>query len=401
MKPGAEFAVVRYQRLPGNRRARPWVIPLALLASLATAPLMASPPTDQDPDLEPFERMGQALGSLSYEGILVYSHENRMETLRIQQRVVDGRVQASLESLNGQPRHIQQDGPQVVCRLSGEHLIAVAQRALGQQTPAGRPLKARDLAPHYLVQSQGQTRVAGRPTQVMAILPGDDLRYGYRFYLDTATGLPLKMDLLDADTGIIEQIMFTSLTLDPANPRSTHTVPLSPLAPSMIGGSPQPTPEVASPPAMPSVPPGEVIAPALPSAPLEAGDRPGMPSAAQGGISPLALPSGAPEAASLPATTAWTFQGLPPGFLLAVTERIPDAAGNPMEHFIISDGLATISVYVESAAQEGLNGASRIGAIHAQGGRIAGHQVTVVGEAPARTIAAVLSALRHQPETGG
>ncbi|HPB76507.1 MAG TPA: sigma-E factor regulatory protein RseB domain-containing protein, partial [Chromatiaceae bacterium] len=142
------------------------MISLALLASLATAPLTASPPADRDPDLEPFERMGQALGSLSYEGILVYSHENRMETLRIQQRVVDGRVQAVLESLNGQPRHIQQDGPQVICRLSGEHLIAVAQRALSQQTPAGLPLKARELAPHYLVQSQGQTRVAGRPTQV-------------------------------------------------------------------------------------------------------------------------------------------------------------------------------------------------------------------------------------------
>ncbi|HPB76033.1 MAG TPA: sigma-E factor regulatory protein RseB domain-containing protein [Chromatiaceae bacterium] len=30
--------------------------------------------------------------------------------------------------------------------------------------------------------------------------------------------MPLKTDLLDADTGIIEQIMFTSLTLDPADP---------------------------------------------------------------------------------------------------------------------------------------------------------------------------------------
>lgn len=388
MKPAAEFAVVQHLHLPGNRPARPWVVPLVLMASLATAPLMASPPTD--PDLEPFERMGQALGSLSYEGILVYSHENRMETLRIQQRVVDGRVRAVLESLNGQPRHIQQDGPQVVCRLSGEHLIAVAQRALGQQTSAGGPLKARDLAPHYLVQSQGQTRVAGRQTQVMAILPGDDLRYGYRFYLDTETGLPLKMDLLDADTGIIEQIMFTSLTLDPADHGSTPT------APPMAEG---PNPEAVRSPAMPAASTDAAGSPVMPS-PTQAADSSVLPSPNQA-VSPPALAPGPPEAASLPAATAWTFQGLPPGFLLAVTERIPDAAGNPMEHFIISDGLATISVYVESRAQEGLNGASRIGAIHAQGGRIAGHQVTVVGEAPARTVAAVLSALRHQAEAGG
>lgn len=362
MKPDAESAAVRHQRPPGTRPLGPLVAALVLLAS----PLAASPLPD--PDLEPFERMGQALDSLSYEGILVYSHQNRMETLRIQQWVVDGRVQAVLESLSGQPRLIQQDGPQVLCRLSGEHLIAVAQRALGQRTSSGQPLKARDLAPHYLVQSQGQTRVAGRQTQVMAITPGDDLRYGYRFYLDTETGLPLKMDLLDADTAIIEQIMFTSLTLEPAGPRPGTTAPLS--SPTTAGALSSPTTDAPS-----AVPPVAAGSPA-----------PG---------------SGIPEATSNPAVTTWTFQDLPPGFNLALTERIPDAAGNPMEHFIISDGLATISVYVESAAQEGLNGASRIGAIHAQGGKIAGHQVTVVGEAPARTVAAVLSAVRHQPESGG
>ena len=370
MKPDAESAVARYQRPRGIRSLGPRVAALVLLASLPTPTLVASPLPDQDPDLEPFERMGQALGSLSYEGILVYSHQNRMETLRIQQRVVDGRVQAVLESLNGQPRLIQQDGPQVVCRLSGEHLIAVAQRALGQRTPSGQPLKARDLAPHYLVQSQGQTRVAGRQTQIMAIIPGDDLRYGYRFYLDTETGLPLKMDLLDADSALIEQIMFTSLTLEPSAPRpaSATPAPLSP--PSAAGDSPEAT-------------------------------RGAPPEAAPVAADPLAPSTNNPVAANNPVLAAWTFRGLPPGFNLALTERIPDAAGNLMEHFIISDGLATISVYVESAAQEGLSGASRIGAIHAQGGKIAGHQVTVVGEAPARTIAAVLSALHRQPEGGG
>ena len=71
-----------------------------------------------------------------------------------------------------------------------EHLIAVAQRALGQD---GKPLKAKDLAPYYLVQSQGEARVADRQTQVLGILPTDALRYGYRFFLDTHTGLPLLL----------------------------------------------------------------------------------------------------------------------------------------------------------------------------------------------------------------
>ena len=195
MKRGAEAAAVRsLRRCP--RAGWLWL----LLASLAVTQVAASP----ESEVEPFERMRQALSSLNYSGVLVYSHDNRMETLRIVQRVKNGRVQAELESLNGPPRGLKQDGGQVTCRLSGQHLIAVAQRALGQEGRHGLPLKARDLAPYYLVQSQGQARVADRQTQVVGIMPTDALRYGYRFFLDTQTGLPLKLDLIGGDARTLE-----------------------------------------------------------------------------------------------------------------------------------------------------------------------------------------------------
>jgi sigma-E factor negative regulatory protein RseB len=326
MKRGAEAAAARplHQVL---RARRLWL----LLASLAVTQVAASP----ELEVEPFERMRQALSTLNYSGVLVYSHDNRMETLRIVQRVTNGRVQAELESLNGPSRGMKQEDGQVTCRLSGEHLIAVAQRALGQD---GKPLKAKDLAPYYLVQSQGEARVADRQTQVLGILPTDALRYGYRFFLDTHTGLPLKLDLIGGDARTLEQLMFTSLTLDPETP-----------------------------------------APAAENPSQEAGDP--------------------AVASTLPADLAWTFEGLPPGFKLVRAERTLEASGRTLEHLVLSDGLAAISIYAEADAEEGLRGGSRIGAIHAHGGKVAGHQITVVGEAPAATVAAVFSAIK--PQAGG
>jgi sigma-E factor negative regulatory protein RseB len=90
---------------------------------------------------------------------------------------------------------------------------------------------------------------------------------------------------------------------------------------------------------------------------------------------------------------------LPPGFKLVRAERTLEASGRTLEHLVLSDGLAAISIYAEADAEEGLRGGSRIGAIHAHGGKVAGHQITVVGEAPAATVAAVFSAIK--PQAGG
>ncbi|MEA3277082.1 MAG: MucB/RseB C-terminal domain-containing protein, partial [Pseudomonadota bacterium] len=76
------------------------------------------------------------------------------------------------------------------------------------------------------------------------------------------------------------------------------------------------------------------------------------------------------------------------------------ASEQQVEHFVLSDGLASVSVYVENGSQEGLKGGSRIGAVHAAGGRAYGHQVTVVGEVPSGTVEAVLAGIRYDGGDG-
>jgi sigma-E factor negative regulatory protein RseB len=112
------------------------------------------------------------------------------------------------------------------------------------------------------------------------------------------------------------------------------------------------------------------------------------------------LPPGAPQgdsAVGMPVSD-WRFEALPPGFAIRMHDRWPEGTMGKAEHFLVTDHLASVSVFVEGEGQGGLTGATRMGAVHAVGGRVAGHQVTVVGQVPAETVAAVLAGLRHDRE---
>ena len=68
-----------------------------------------------------------------------------------------------------------------------------------------------------------------------------------------------------------------------------------------------------------------------------------------------------------------------------------------MEHLVYSDGLATVSVFVEKIdpnTKPGMEGLSNMGAVHAYVMRADGHQVTTVGEVPAETITLIAKSRR-------
>jgi len=308
---------------------------------LATITLFCSAKAtaDEKTAAEQLARMADAMRSLSYEGTLVYLHDNRLEALRIEHRIEDGRAHERLFSLNGPLRTVTRDQDRVTCELPNSHPISVRRHGLAQEVLRSKAIDVDLLASHYLVHPLGVARVAGRQTDVVGVIPRDNLRYGYRFYLDSESGLPLKSDLMGEEAEPIEQIMFTSLDL------------------------------VSD----------ETAAAALP--------------ASSGGPTSNTQRSGREEAGGV-----WRFVGLPPGFELVMRDQLRDGEGQPVEHFVLSDGLASVSVYVEGDEAEGLDGGTRIGAVHAAGGRVAGHQVTVVGEVPEKTVEAVLSGIRPADE---
>jgi sigma-E factor negative regulatory protein RseB len=189
-------------------------------------------------------------------------------------------------------------------------------------------------------------RIAGRPARVVSILPRDSYRYGYRLYLDEDYGLPVKTDMLGEGHRPVAQIMFTDLRVDPQMEYEASALDIDTEA--LVGHSV----------------PRSVV-------------RPGRHDPGR-----------------------WTFDGLPPGFRLSVQDlRVDSESGSRLEHFVLTDGLASVSVYIEpSQAVRGFRGPSGMGALNAYGQEIAGHQVTVVGEVPERMVKAVAEGIRFSGE---
>jgi sigma-E factor negative regulatory protein RseB len=320
-----------------------------IIAGLALTSVQAVANGPPDTPAEQLIRMAAAVDGLDYEGTLVYLADNRMETLHIVHRVDGGRVDERLISLSGPVRAVARQETEVTCALSGDQPISVKRRPEVPPLLRHRAIDPDTVADHYFIHPLGEIRVAGRDTDVVGIIPRDDYRFGYRFYLDRATGLPLKSDLMGTEGDPIEQVMFTAIQVAPG-----------PGAPPAGADQTQPAIE------------------AMPAA-LPAAVSPSLPLLGQA------------------ATGPWRFRDLPPGFVVRMRASLPQGDSGPAEHFLVSDQLASVSVFVEDTGSPGLAGATRIGGIHALGGRIDGHQVTVVGQVPAITLEAVLSAIYRDP----
>ncbi|BCU07250.1 MucB/RseB C-terminal domain-containing protein [Allochromatium tepidum] len=281
-------------------------------------------------------RMAEAVRSLSYEGTLVYLHQNRLETLSLDHRIEDGQVEERLIALSGPIRAVASGKDRVNCVLTDGRPISVERQG-------GRFLDTEGIDPgalqdHYSVEYLGRARIAGRETEVVGILPKDDLRYGYRFHIDRETALPLKSDLIDRRQEPLEQLMFTSIKLNaPTAPRPEASL--------------EPARSVRS--------------------------------------APATSPS-----------SQWRFEPMPSGFDLVMQHRISQADGTFVEHFLFTDRLSSYSIYIEPASDDGLEGGANIGSVHAAGRRFDGHQITAVGEVPMVTVQAAIAGVhRADPPT--
>jgi sigma-E factor negative regulatory protein RseB len=102
-----------------------------------------------------------------------------------------------------------------------------------------------------------------------------------------------------------------------------------------------------------------------------------------------------------PAVPAYRASELPPGFRLTISgAQTLGGASVPATHLVYSDGLATVSVFVEAqnGAKPGtdekpsappdppMQGLARVGSGFAFSTVVQGHQVTAVGEVPAKTV---------------
>lgn len=312
----------------------PRVVPAGFVVALCLLAFVPARAADEPHDW--LLRIGQAARQLNYEGTFVYQHGAQLETMRIAHRVVNGVTEERLVSLTGTPREVIRTEREVRCYLPDSKAIVVEhRRANGQGFPAILPERLRDLEENYVLELGRSARVTGRPVQGLVIRPRDDYRYGYQLWADRETGLLLKADVMDDKGKILEQFMFTQIS---------------------IGGD--------------------------------------IPASA---IAPQTKDSGMvwyrDAVSESRATPGWRATRLPRGFKLAssVMRKMP-MREDAVQQLVYSDGLATVSVFIEKLRDGGLpaaDGPTRMGALYALGRPVDSHHVTVVGEVPAKTVAMI------------
>lgn len=294
------------------------------------------------------QQMSQASQDLNYRGTFVYLHNGRLEAIRILHRAAEGDEQERMIALTGEAREVIRDNERVTCILPKSRSVMVDRSIPRKPFAADLPHDLDSLTNTYEFLVAGEDRVSGLPSRIVVIKPRDAYRYGYRLWLDKATSLLLKSDLIDPKGHPVEQMMFTDMQI-------MDTLPAEDLVPALQGKD------------------YTVIDHADQNAVAKSADS---------------------------ADSDWIIHELPAGFMLTYHNHhaLHGAAGE-VEHLVFSDGLATVSVYIEPhrADKKAPSGMSTMGAVHALGVRRGDYQMTVVGEVPGQTVERIETAVQRRP----
>ena len=157
-------------------------------------------------------RMNEALATRNYDGVFVLQLGSRRETLRIIHRVQDGQMTERLVSTDGSGREFVRKGSEWVAYFPDSKIVVVERRGPGGFISGLHGLGT-DAEKLYDISGAERVRMQGRPTRVISVKPRDDLRYGYKLWIDEDTGMPVKTRLSTSANRVIEEITFVSLTM--------------------------------------------------------------------------------------------------------------------------------------------------------------------------------------------
>jgi sigma-E factor negative regulatory protein RseB len=296
------------------------------------------------------ERMEHMLVTRNYQGTFVHEHDGQSETMKIVHRAENGDFAERVVSLDGSRREaVQRDG-ELRAYFPDQRVVLVEGGPKGGLLLSG--LAGLDSASGqiYHMSEEAPTRISGREARVIAVEPQDNLRYGYRVWIDASTAMPLKTESHTVAGKVVEQLVFTELSL-----------------PSHISDS--------------------ALQPAAATRQYR-----------------LLRHTDATGVAIKPATdTTWDAAELPAGFrLIGNSTQILGDSQKSVTHLVFSDGLASVSVFVEPQSPEALAKdaapaaalMTNMGSSTALSTEVNGHKVTTIGEVPPDCVRAITRSMR-------
>ncbi|UCH46839.1 MAG: MucB/RseB C-terminal domain-containing protein [Betaproteobacteria bacterium] len=317
-------------------------VAVVALAGMTSVQAEAAP-LAQDEALQILERIATAARTLNYNGTFEYQHGQRVETSRIVHFVdSDGDEHEKLETLDGPRREIIRNNNEVLCFYPDAKVVRIQKRVAQRSFPALLPEQLSAITQYYTVRMGRPERVAGFDSQAVVLEPKDGMRYGHKLWAESDSGLLLKALTLNEERHVVEQFAFTQLNIGsgvtkemirPTYQASVHEWRRDEVIPEIFKGE-----------------------------------------------------------------TGWTVSYFPPGFHKVMEmQRTKQGGRITVTHMVYSDGMAAVSVFIESMSGRAVNeGLTRQGAINIYRRTVGDTLVTVLGEAPAATVMQIGNSVSFQ-----
>lgn len=286
--------------------------------------------------------MRHAVSSLSYKGEVAYLKDKDVGGFQLYHSTIGGNEKERLFSMNTPRREVIRDAEKVACYYPDSKSVFVENKPRNRSSLLEIPEDVAQLASHYRFGLQGQEFIAKRQAQVVSIEPLDNFRYARLIWVDTDSKLPIKFEMLDDDGQVLEQMVFTSLNVGEISP-----------------------------------------------ADLEASSKA---DSFQWKVN---------EKQTLPLDTLdWVLNDVPAGFQMVSYTRMKKPPGDrSVDHILLSDGFASVSIYIEAAKGEAKEHPRKLGTLNSRTRLIDGFQLTVMGEVPARTVEAIAGGIKHRQKS--
>ena len=190
-----------------------------LVPALAIGIACSAQAAPNDP-LDWLQRAVQASRSASYAGTFVHINGDRISTVRITHVNASGDETERVEPLDGPPHEIVRRNEEMFCYFPDAKTVRLDRRITARFFPSILRGTADTIAKSYDVKLGKSERVLGYDCQWIRLDPRDGLRYPQRMCAEVNTGLVIRAKIFDDHRHVIEQYTFTDLRLGPQVARS-------------------------------------------------------------------------------------------------------------------------------------------------------------------------------------
>jgi sigma-E factor negative regulatory protein RseB len=278
------------------------------------------------------QKMVKAMEVSNYQGTVVFLKNDKLEAMKYFHTSEKNKEQERLVSLNSPQREIIRNSDEVTCLYKLTQQVIADHRPYEHSFIVDVPKNLDELDSSYQFEVVGEEDVAMLPSYVVAIQPKDDFRYIRKIWIAKEQFLPMKAIVYDLSGVILEQVVFTEMQVN----------------------------------------------------------KPPLPGKDKEDVSVSAVTAVASELSN---QAPFEVTALPLGFKQIFFSRKPlHKSDQPVDHLLLSDGFASVSVYLESKKADKTTdsrlseGLHSVGAINSISRNLAEFQLTVLGEVPASTV---------------